>query len=772
MPCPPVAFIPNCAYHSPSHRVARHGQAKPSSPSPPLKTCLITPAQILPGPLSSRPISRSVIHNLHPHFSKTSLRWATPSYRTSSTTIILSVTLMLARASSDAGFRLRRSKSTLTAQWHSPPIPEPLDPEVAQRHALAAATTAFARSRKHGASDAMTKRSSDLGSKSSASHKLLTSQGSHFPPRESSVRSVNPIRNTQASSMQEQLQPPTNMPNESFPSFYPTPCSNRPPSAQASVAFGENQRPGPQSKSQRRSANSSATSQQIRKARSMYYASSVQTGSPISRPPAKYLAPPPPMGASPLPPTASQQLHPRSFESSPLASPQLPVTVEPGETIEKARDKYLQGFQRQEVKHKPSLFLAPFKKRQDRKKKDRPASADTIPVAADRRPTPLEARVESLDDFGMPKLQKREKISFSNSLKDKFKKVFRRTSNHMPILPVQHIDASRNYFSYQPNQCGEPASTDVSLDIPNPADQILSRARSRTPVPERAPSPFVRPGSRGSNRSRASTRSLHSENNATYPSSRVTSWSDSSAENTATHRDIKRLTIIHEAKDSIGSESDYSAAKFPLKRKALPIPSLAAFGEPMPMESLLEEGIAPIDPKRVFSALMKEIDSPKLLNSPAHGGDASPSAISDVFESSTTKEIHVSAARELYSSTSAEPRNSTSSDRRPPSPKYPNTANGKTSSIKSFGRALKATIRTITPIESKPFPGPDPPSSVRGRVRIPRADTRLSGGSSSGSDGENGGGTIGSISFRMHSQRLVPLCLSRRDNRSFEEVAV
>ncbi|KAL1596412.1 hypothetical protein SLS60_009058 [Paraconiothyrium brasiliense] len=216
-------------------------------------------------------------------------------------------------------------------------------------------------------------------------------------------------------------------------------------------------------------------------------------------------------------------------------------------------------------------------------------------------------------------------------------------------MPVQQIEASRDYFNYQ----ATPLSS-KTFEVPSPDDETLLRARSRGSSLERMPSPLARPGSRGSTRSRGSNRSLHSETNATQLSSRVTSWSDSSAGNTLTQRDIKRLTVIHESKDSISSNAERSISSGSLRRKTVPLPSFTTFKDPMPMESLLEETSTPVDPKRVFSALMKEIDSTKAQSSQPAPSESSPSAESDVFESSTTKELHAMASRELHSSASRE----------------------------------------------------------------------------------------------------------------------
>ncbi|KAL5417322.1 hypothetical protein PMIN03_001719 [Paraphaeosphaeria minitans] len=612
---------------------------------------------------------------------------------------------MLGRSSSDAGTRLRRSKSASTVHRPQSSAPTPVDPRIAQQHAVAAATTAFVRAHGQAAAERAMKRSSELSrAKSTSSRKSFTSDGSHFPPRGSSVRSVNRPKALQATRAQQQSRAPA-VTTEKFPSFYPAPGSDRPLSTQPSITCNENARPGSQPRSHRPSAASSITSQQIRKARSMYYASSVQTGSPIARPPAKYLTTPP-VNDSLTPELLTPVLPARNMPPSPLASTQMPVAVDPGDTIDNARDKCLQGFQQQhrQAKHRPSLFFAPFKKRQDRaKSKERPLSAGFLSGSSRSRHTPMEPTAESIDDFGMPK-QKKEKRSLSNSIKDKFKKVFRRTSSHATPMPVQQIEASRDYFNYQAPPAALSSST---FEVPSPDDVTLLRVRSRVSSLERMPSPLARPGSQGSTRSRGSNRSLHSETNATHISSRVTSWSDSSAANTLTQRDIKRLTVIHESKDSISSDADRSTSSISLRRKTIPLPSFSAFKDPMPMESLLEETSTPVDPKRVFSALMKEIDSTKTRITQSGLSDVSPGAESDVFESSTTKELHAMASRELHSSASRECRTSTSSDQRPVSRRHPNTAQSKAGSIRSLGRALKSTIRTVTPIKRKSSPIPE-----------------------------------------------------------------
>jgi hypothetical protein len=664
---------------------------------------------------------------------------------------------MLARASSDAGTRLRRSKSSSTVHRHTLSVPESLDPDVAQQHAIAAATTAFVRAHASQAADRAKKASSELSrTKSSASRKSLTSQGSHFPPRESSFRSLQqPQKEAQAVNMSRQSRAPTVV-TEKFPPFHVAPSIDRPLSAQPSVTLVENLRPSTQPKPHRVSIASNPASQQIRKARSMYYASSVQTGSPLPRAPAMYLATPPPTDVSPALEILPLPSSTRATAISPLVSPRLPVAVAPDETVDKARDKYLQDFQYHQVKHKPSLFLAPFKKRQEKApKKDPPPSSGVLSRSSQHTIADRTADITS-SDFP-PLKDKKEKRSFSGSIKNKIKKVFRRTSNNPTILPVQQIEASRDYFGNYAAHVEPPPRLPGSTGIPSPDYQTLQRIRSRTPSLEHGRPAYARSGSRsgsrGSNRSDRSSRSLHSEINTSLPTnSRVTSWSSSSINGTLTQRDIKRLTVIHEAKDSIGSDADHHTIISSPKRKPPTLLGFTAFREPMSMERLVEEASTPIDPKRVFSALMKEIDATKTAPSdtePSQDGE------SDVFLSSAKKEFHLSATRELHSSGSRDFRGRTGTEK-PPSLRHSDTAPApsKNSSIRSFGRAIRSTIRTVTPFEQKEAQVPDRITSVRGVVRIPRPNTAASSSTKSEAGGQDDEEiSANSINFKMHSRR-------------------
>ncbi|ORY17313.1 hypothetical protein BCR34DRAFT_555843 [Clohesyomyces aquaticus] len=443
----------------------------------------------------------------------------------------------------------------------------------------------------------------------------------------------------------------------------------------------------------------------------MYYASSVQTGSPLPRPTAKYLTTPPPVS---LIPPESSIIPGRRSAVSPLISPRLPVTVAPDETVDHARDKYLQEFRQPRlVRHKPSLFLAPFKKKQE-KERNRDSSR-LSGISFDSRQPRSATNDVTTNDLHPPK----KKRSFSNSLRSKFKKVFRKTSGKSTSLPIQQIDASRDYFGdYAP----PPRTADSNFEIPSPDLETLQRIRARTSSSDGNHPAMARSSSR------SSSRSLHSETDLNHTiSSRVTSWSNSSAGNTLTQREIKRLTVIHEAKDSIGSEADQRLISKSPARPPPPIPGFAAFREPIPMEHLVEEVSTPVDPKRVFSALMKEINASNettqmmTLETPAHDAD--------VFVVSSRREVPSRASEELHSSGSRDCRYSTTRDYRRPSRSYrPNSfaAQSKSSSIKSFTRAIKTTIRTVTPSERPSSPLSEGMSHAENIARNQRPDTAAS----------------------------------------------
>ncbi|KAF2807283.1 uncharacterized protein BDZ99DRAFT_536623 [Mytilinidion resinicola] len=579
---------------------------------------------------------------------------------------------MLARASSDAGARLRRSKSTSSVTRLPPPLPEPLDPEVAQKHALAAATTAYARAHElelaeRARSRASTRASTLSRTKSNASRH---SEGRHFPARESSLRFCQSPKGGYISAFPRQsiAGPDAKLPRiasvtpAGTPFPHPTPVGT--PLAQPTLSFDEIARPATQFATHRNSLAEPPNT--IRKARSMYYASSVQTGSPVPRPPAKYLVTPPP--ASPTPERRRSFLSDLGISSSASAvPPRLPATISGDETVDKVRDRYLQDFQKRQLRQRPSFILGPFKnKKRQEKEKGRLSSSASRSVGSvvyDNIPPEVMTSVEDVTLITNPQKEKR---SFSNTLKSKIKRVFRRTSLIPTTLPVQQIDASRDYFStcVSPPPLGGNRSFD---DICTPDHTTLNHTRtqdSSLDIPEGS----ARPGSRAS--------SIMSN----FSASRVTSWNSSTIGNSTN----KRLSVIHEAKGSIASE----AAMLPPSptRRPPPVPALSSLRDPVQMDDVAEECSMPVDPRRVFSALMKE------------SGDMDE--LREGEEDSEIEDESNSMCKGSNHSTSVTLTNQ--------------------SRISDLSKATKGTIRTVTP---DPLDGPAVPTrttSVRGAVRIPR----------------------------------------------------
>jgi hypothetical protein len=615
---------------------------------------------------------------------------------------------MLARASSDAGVRLRRSKSTSSAHRPAPHGTEPLDPEVAQQQALAAATVAFSRQTAQHGADSRAKRNSEVTrTKSAASRKSISSQGSHFPPRGSSFRSQNPTSSAYHASSQLPVRTSTLSTDHKLPPF-PSPVIDatptRPLSAHLGDALANHPRPNIQPKSSRQTVASSITSQQIRKARSMYYASSIQTGSPIARPPAKYLAAPTATSASPKLTVAPASPQTRQAGPPSLPSHRIPVTIAPHETVEEARDVYLQAFQQRSIKHKPSLFLAPFRKRQSNTKERSTRVAHTpTTMSYDCNQMAVGSSADAtLVDF-VPQAEKPDKRSFSGSLKSKIRRVFKRNVSRVPTLPVQQIEASRDYFEH--SRIISACADERGFEVPSPDDAILQRARSRASTVEEAHLGSARVGSPDSGSESIQNLQYSTVVSQTSASaSRVTSWDTTSTGDTLTQRALKRLTVIHEAKDSIGSEVDHLVSLSADRATLLPA-TFTAFREPMPIESSVDASTPPINPKRIFSALMREIDAAKSVRSQASVVASTLAGDDGLFGSSERKGI-------LDSRPSKDPSLVVSSETHPLSSRPASTAGnrvpGKKSSIRSFGRAIRSTIRNVTPGEHCSSPCPDP----------------------------------------------------------------
>lgn len=560
-----------------------------------------------------------------------------------------------------------------------------MDPDVAQKHALVAARTAYARA--HATDIAERSKSRDSGMRKSKSNASRKSQGRHFPPRESSLRFSQSERGGHMSNVphHQHTTASNNVPLVHRAGLGETVIS--PPS----LAGSENTRPGTQARNQSNVISSPTATNHIRKARSVHYASSVQTGSPIGQPPAKYLTTP--RTANPVPERCRPLLSNLGVVSIPAATARLPATISGNESLDQARDRCLQDFQNRKLRERPSFIMAPFKKRREKatKKLTKPQVGKV--TYDNNMPS------SSIDEDVKKPLSglEKPKRSISNSLRNKIKRVFHRSSNVSTTLPVQHVEASREYFG---NHGSRSLVVRSSFEnIPGHNKETLSCARSRTSSLEVPPSlACAKSGERSTARS---------EIDASKPGSRVTSWTNSPAGNTVMTRDTKRLFVIHEANPSISSAA--SAALASSNYQSPPAPGLMAFRNPMSVEGVAEEAPATVDPQRVFSALMKEING---VN-PEIEDDTDEGTENDVFVSSRGTHSQTASTSTMQS-------------------RMNSTASG-------LNRATKATIKNATLDQPKT---PVRTTRVRVAVRIPRADPSYS--STNEESGSQGSGKSGS----------------------------
>jgi len=449
---------------------------------------------------------------------------------------------MLARSQSDAGARLRRAKSTSSAYSHTSAHPaESADPVVVRRHAVAAAATAFDRA--YGSEEALKRidRRPEIPQRKRNTGR--TSEGSHFPSRQTSFRSSFDAapRGGRASRKPE-------LPHKPL-SFVSSPTANsivsEPPALQPLSPAHRRPHvpaiPGPSLK------------QKLRKARSMYntdhHNDELSTNPGMTENSNQFHVK---NNVDIKTPVSMMSQNKRLAENAswPLKQPELPALGKENVSVG-AREQVPQDALQPALRARPSFMLGPFKKRQDKSNR---SSVQTEHVTYNSfAPIPDHT---STGPPAMPMTDGKSR-SASNSLKSRLKRVFRKSSNGTPNLPVQQINASRSHFSdYPPDS---PAVHPHFEEIPLPDEETLTRARSRTSsLRSTASSPHV-----------VGRRSIsgRSEGEVSNAKSRVTSWSNSSAGNTVTSLGSKRLSVINEDDRNQGSPPTPKQQGLPLLRR-------------------------------------------------------------------------------------------------------------------------------------------------------------------------------------------------------------
>jgi hypothetical protein len=492
---------------------------------------------------------------------------------------------MLSRTPSDAATRLRRSKSTSTVTQKKSlrSVPEHVNPWVAQQQALVAASTAYERAYgscnsifPEGRSQHDSIKTSDklwrTRSKSNASKRSC--EGSHFPPRtlphiQDEVSIASHVQNRTEDSIKSDL----TLANEKT-------VDNRGECLESPVTFFHHTSSDipetPTRMSGRGSSqNTQMTAARIRKAKSMFYRSyHTRTLLDAQFPTAVSIS-----GKADTSPaiTLSTLTHDIQLKTDPL----MPRSVNASDQVMQVRDRAHQSFSTRSGKERASFILAPFKKLQ--------AQPRHTSQSASYGPT-FDSNMQSDDVTASWNKSKGEKIrKFSGNLRDKFRKVFRRssTTSSSAELPAQHVSATRPYYG-KPLHCnpnvgsngaGSPFDKVDDSITALPIVGVCSDTRSCTISAEhRQCSGTVAPTEK--------------------TESRVTSWTDSSMDSPTADLDdaAEHLSIIHEAsRTSITVPSPIKLAFHPDRKKNQDV-------EPSHVN-----GNFPVEPKRIYSALLKEI---------------------------------------------------------------------------------------------------------------------------------------------------------------------
>ncbi|KAL2350105.1 hypothetical protein BJ546DRAFT_487838 [Cryomyces antarcticus] len=533
---------------------------------------------------------------------------------------------MLSRANSDT--RLRRAKSTSSV--HQPPsVAETLDPAIARQHAEVAAAEAYRRARGSEVNEHMMERKPGFHRrKSNATRK---SEGSHFqssrtgvrfsadagiPVRTRSLKTKEDIKGGAAATARAREEKIISKAR----SFIDTSMQME------TLHTAEDE-----------IASAPSSYHRVRKTRSMYI---TESPNPVTKDRGSDRRS---TGYHDVPRSRTEDGY--GGNSSNISDfnstvddtvrsfmPSIRETQTDDVVVAMARDKYLQDVQQQRLRERPSFVLGPFRKRQDKPSR-RSATGDRVSYDSSLPPfnypdAPLSAPVVP------PRPQAKPRV-LSGSLKDKLKRVFRRSSKPHAGLPAQQVEASHAHFNVEPAATGVQASFE---DLPLPDKDTLERARSRSPSL-----------SLQHIRSRASsTNTVRSLGEVSNGKSRVTSWATSTAPNTLTTRDggSKRLSIIDEHGTSHAPSSSTTRRSGSVIGRNIRIPSRK--------QSKQALGAGPANSQRLYSALMKRIDGSESTDSTSIGGRETATdkgSALDTLPSQTRASSIMSGASKLTKST-------------------------------------------------------------------------------------------------------------------------
>ncbi|KAM0158264.1 hypothetical protein ACHAPG_004145 [Botrytis cinerea] len=516
---------------------------------------------------------------------------------------------MLRRNSSS---RPVRSKSTLSTY----PKHDFVDPEESRMHAHAAAMHAFNR--------AQERNGTSYGNRNGLSRSNTTSQESQWRPsqqnsstsldnpglkRQQSVRFAGPNAVKRRQSAGKRTDPPALNQKLSTATLgpvvmttnTPVPAVYRPPSRSSSIGKASLNKSVVRDYSahnyvtnldfdeyytqENDVASTPSSYRRIRKSRSMF--------SPLSAPTNVFYS-----NGSPDRTNCSST--PRTLENNaPLRAPKSMSFLRGGrdyfkstsscerndDAVQMARDRFFVQANQQRLREQPSFLFRSKAQRQEKpfRKSVRSSSgksAATYDSAESMREGGLRAKARKV----------------SQGLKSKLRKVFGRSKDEPVAIPNQQVDAIETHVR---EYAGQLASDHESFDdIPIPDEAAFAHVAARVPSLRAIASSQRLRSQSGSIRS---LRSDHSDEK-----SRVTSWTNSTANNTVTSQGLRpppsrdqRLSIINE------SGTHISKAAFHRPNVKNQHPAYPAFHRPGYIQSIRPGGV---DSARLCSALMKRLD--------------------------------------------------------------------------------------------------------------------------------------------------------------------
>ncbi|KAI6913478.1 hypothetical protein KC334_g1395 [Hortaea werneckii] len=454
---------------------------------------------------------------------------------------------MLSRSNSTAGDHLRRAKSTssqhTTASSGHQRSSTSIDPFVTRQHAEVAALEAYSRARREGG---------PLLQTDQAVPSKLQQRRSQAGRREGSHLEEARLGRRRSTSTRGETRPLQTV--NTAPSRRPEPVSDNaeeervitkkrsviPPNRRGGEAIGQGQ-----------FLTVPATAPRTRKAQSVY-----TDGSPTPRHPSAHHRDLHSSLQRSTTPTVNRDGYNGNLASlsnfgEPLdstvttfssAKPSIRKTQTDEEILALARDKCLRDFQQKKPRERKSMLLAPFQRRRttlwqqssdDGYDHELPpfnyAGNDTLPPLPSLPPPPPPP-VPKMDSALPTLAEKTDKKSriFSDTLKGRIKKAFRKTSKTPGEIPVQHIEAKQLHY---------PA---------DPASYQSSKAFNKDPFADFEDIPPLPPKFRANSGSSKESLAQYSD-----AKSRVTSWTNSTVAGTINSKVSQRPMTIDDSSKTL-----------------------------------------------------------------------------------------------------------------------------------------------------------------------------------------------------------------------------